>query len=172
MHHSSRTGRLNAHKIVIVILLTRWTVCTIPHFSFGQTAIFLIGGPTREETPAAIYLKSGDIVVMSKESRLCYHAVPKIMKTDVSWLNEPIENREPCCATDETDKAIEMDTRAGARKKRRLTSAGTEYCDAFADDIWNSVVDQVQWKSFGDYISDCRININVRQVLHAGEQSL
>lgn len=47
--------------------------------SFGQTAIFLLGGKTKEEKPAAMFLKSGDVIVMSKESRLCYHAVPKIM---------------------------------------------------------------------------------------------
>lgn len=33
-------------------------------FSFGQTAIFLLGGKTKEEKPSAIFLKSGDIVVI------------------------------------------------------------------------------------------------------------
>lgn len=31
--------------------------------SFGQTAIFLLGGQTREEKPSALFLKSGDVVV-------------------------------------------------------------------------------------------------------------
>lgn len=38
-----------------------------------------------------MFLKSGDIVVMSKASRLCYHAVPKILKTDVKWINSSVE---------------------------------------------------------------------------------
>lgn len=140
-------------------------------FSFGQTAIFLIGGPTKDEKPMAIFLKSGDIAVMSKESRLSYHAVPKIMKTDVGWLNEPIENTETCCAkSDETNNTDEMDERVP--KRRRLTVTISECCDSFAEDIWDIVVDQTQWKSYADYISDCRININVRQVLDAGEQTL
>uniref|UniRef100_A0A182KB03 Fe2OG dioxygenase domain-containing protein n=1 Tax=Anopheles christyi TaxID=43041 RepID=A0A182KB03_9DIPT len=47
-------------------------------FSFGQPAVFLIGGTSREEQPDAILLRSGDIVVMTGASRLCYHAVPRI----------------------------------------------------------------------------------------------
>ncbi|KAH8420205.1 hypothetical protein KR009_007323 [Drosophila setifemur] len=50
-------------------------------FSFGQTAIFLIGGTTLEETPSAILLQSGDVLIMSEESRLSYHAVPRIIQT-------------------------------------------------------------------------------------------
>lgn len=119
----------------------------------------------------AIFLKSGDIAVMSKESRLSYHAVPRIMKTDVGWLNEPIENTETCCAIDETDNNVdEMDEHVP--KRRRLTVNTSDYCDSFADDIWDLVVDQTQWKPYADYISDCRININVRQVLDTGEQTL
>lgn len=136
-------------------------------FSFGQTAIFLIGGPTKEEKPVAIFLKSGDIAVMSKESRLSYHAVPKILKTDIGWLNEPFENTNTCCASDTTDNA--SDTGALVTKRRRLAS---EYCDSFAENIWDFVIDQTQWQPYAEYICDCRININVRQVLDRGEQTL
>lgn len=54
-------------------------------FSFGQTAIFLMGGENKEDSASAIFLKSGDIVIMSKQSRLCYHGIPKILKTDVRF---------------------------------------------------------------------------------------
>ncbi|GLV36041.1 AlkB [Carabus blaptoides fortunei] len=47
--------------------------------SLGQTAIFLIGGPTEDFPALPIFVESGDIIIMSKESRLCYHAVPKIL---------------------------------------------------------------------------------------------
>lgn len=52
-------------------------------FSFGQTAIFLLGGRTKEDgEPTAMFLRSGDIAVMSKESRLSVHGVPKILQMD------------------------------------------------------------------------------------------
>uniref|UniRef100_A0AC35UHK5 Fe2OG dioxygenase domain-containing protein n=1 Tax=Rhabditophanes sp. KR3021 TaxID=114890 RepID=A0AC35UHK5_9BILA len=49
--------------------------------SFGQSAVFLLGGVEEECATEAILLNSSDIMVMSKECRLCYHAVPKILKT-------------------------------------------------------------------------------------------
>ncbi|XP_011630998.1 nucleic acid dioxygenase ALKBH1 [Pogonomyrmex barbatus] len=47
--------------------------------SFGQTAIFLIGGPRQEDPANAIFLRSGDVVIMSGSSRLRYHGVPRIL---------------------------------------------------------------------------------------------
>ncbi|XP_060865895.1 nucleic acid dioxygenase ALKBH1 [Metopolophium dirhodum] len=47
--------------------------------SFGLSAIFLIGGRSLDDKPSAILLRSGDVIVMSKESRLCYHGVPKVL---------------------------------------------------------------------------------------------
>ena len=49
--------------------------------------MFLTGGQTRQERPLAMLLNSGDIIVMSKESRLAYHAVPKVIQSnDVNGL--------------------------------------------------------------------------------------
>ncbi|XP_004837174.1 nucleic acid dioxygenase ALKBH1 isoform X2 [Heterocephalus glaber] len=48
-------------------------------FSFGQSAIFLLGGIKRDEAPTAMFMHSGDIMVMSGFSRLLNHAVPRIL---------------------------------------------------------------------------------------------
>nr|XP_019940827.1 PREDICTED: nucleic acid dioxygenase ALKBH1 [Paralichthys olivaceus] len=48
-------------------------------FSFGQSAIFLLGGTCRQDPPTAMYMHSGDVMVMSGQSRLLYHAVPRII---------------------------------------------------------------------------------------------
>uniref|UniRef100_A0A3B5ABW2 Nucleic acid dioxygenase ALKBH1 n=1 Tax=Stegastes partitus TaxID=144197 RepID=A0A3B5ABW2_9TELE len=48
-------------------------------FSFGQSAIFLLGGTCRQDPPTAMYMHSGDMMVMSGQSRLLYHAVPRIL---------------------------------------------------------------------------------------------
>lgn len=47
--------------------------------SFGQSAIFLLGGTCRQDPPTAMYMHSGDVMVMSGHSRLLYHAVPRIL---------------------------------------------------------------------------------------------
>ncbi|XP_074548940.1 nucleic acid dioxygenase ALKBH1 [Halichoeres trimaculatus] len=48
-------------------------------FSFGQSAIFLLGGTHRQDAPTAMFMHSGDMMVMSGQSRLLYHAVPRIL---------------------------------------------------------------------------------------------
>ncbi|XP_054469224.1 nucleic acid dioxygenase ALKBH1 [Anoplopoma fimbria] len=48
-------------------------------FSFGKSAIFLLGSTDRQDPPTAMYMHSGDVMVMSGQSRLRYHAVPRIV---------------------------------------------------------------------------------------------
>lgn len=70
--------------------------------SFGQSAIFLIGGTEKEQEAIPILLSSGDVLVMSGESRLCYHAVPRVFCTNQEpWnSNEEIINSEELCRED------------------------------------------------------------------------
>lgn len=139
-------------------------------FSFGQTAIFLLGGKSKDEKPTALFLKSGDIVVMSKESRLCYHAVPKIINTDINWIHMEIDEEK--CEQESNDNGTNIILNSVPKKRRITISNEIEYDDGFSEDIWNKTIDQTQWKPFGDYINECRININVRQVLDNGEITL
>lgn len=108
---------------------------------------------------------------MSRTSRLCYHAVPRIVKTDTSWINASLLD-----ANDQNpiEQDADSDEENKNLKKRRLTapSENDDYNDNFIETLWNSVASAKQWKPFADYISDCRINMNVRQVLDLGEQSL
>lgn len=114
-------------------------------FSFGQTAIFLIGGRSLEEKPTAIYLQSGDVMIMSGESRLCYHAVPRIIKTQasaaLSLIIEDVDNAD--IKTRTIDK-----------------------------DLFHDVGNPQFWEPFSRYMDDSRININVRQVLNPGDVKL
>ena len=47
--------------------------------SLGLSAVFLIGGPSLAESPTPILLRSGDVLVMAGESRMAYHALPKVL---------------------------------------------------------------------------------------------
>ncbi|XP_077549150.1 alpha-ketoglutarate-dependent dioxygenase AlkB isoform X2 [Haemaphysalis longicornis] len=90
--------------------------------SFGQTAVFLIGGRTKDVRPTAMFLRSGDVVVMTGESRLAYHAVPLVLsrEDDAPW----------CVAAEECG----VDGAVG------------------------------DWDAEARYLSNHRINLNVRQV--------
>ena len=49
------------------------------HFlSLGCKAIFLLGGKSREDPPLAMFLRSGDIVLMAGDARECFHGKGKL----------------------------------------------------------------------------------------------
>ncbi|KAH9772582.1 alpha-ketoglutarate-dependent dioxygenase alkB [Citrus sinensis] len=50
----------------------------IVSMSLGCKAIFLLGGKSREDPPLAMFLRSGDAVLMAGEARECFHGVPRI----------------------------------------------------------------------------------------------
>ncbi|XP_014215999.1 nucleic acid dioxygenase ALKBH1 [Copidosoma floridanum] len=94
--------------------------------SFGQTAVFLIGGLKLEDPAHALLLRSGDVVVMSGNSRLRYHGVPRILYGD----SAPWESND------------------------------------------QSLGECNDWKRAKSYISEARINLNIRQVLKPGQSAL
>jgi len=48
--------------------------------SLGHSSIFLIGGPTRDEAPLSLLLRSGDVVIMcGKKGRRRFHGLPRVI---------------------------------------------------------------------------------------------
>uniref|UniRef100_A0A7N0TXD6 Alpha-ketoglutarate-dependent dioxygenase AlkB-like domain-containing protein n=1 Tax=Kalanchoe fedtschenkoi TaxID=63787 RepID=A0A7N0TXD6_KALFE len=45
----------------------------IVSMSLGCKAIFLLGGKSRQDPPLAMFLRSGDVVLMAAEARECFH---------------------------------------------------------------------------------------------------
>lgn len=50
----------------------------IVSISLGCKAVFLLGGESRQDPPIAMFLRSGDAVLMSGPARQCFHGVPRI----------------------------------------------------------------------------------------------
>jgi len=50
--------------------------------SFGVPCVFMIGGKTKEQESEAIFLRDGDVIIMSGFARMSYHAVPKVLPAD------------------------------------------------------------------------------------------
>ncbi|GAB2220395.1 hypothetical protein Droror1_Dr00008044 [Drosera rotundifolia] len=63
----------------------------IVSISLGCKAMFLLGGRSREDEPIAMFLRSGDIVLMAGEARECFHGVPRIFTDKLHSEIEPIE---------------------------------------------------------------------------------
>lgn len=113
--------------------------------SFGQSAIFLVGGPTLDEEGVPLFLQSGDVLLMSRDSRLCYHAVPRILTAATTPWTLP------------TISATTASVRSESNFDAELASAVC--CEEF-------------WEPFERFVMRSRINLNVRQVLPSGEASL
>lgn len=102
----------------------------------------MLGGKTLDEKPIALFLNSGDIAVMSKESRLCYHGVPKILKA----------HQEPWTMGVNYEEFGDI--------------------GSLEQEVISKCVEEIAWKPYQDYIRNSRININVRQVLKNGQSAL
>uniref|UniRef100_A0A3B4A7T6 Nucleic acid dioxygenase ALKBH1 n=1 Tax=Periophthalmus magnuspinnatus TaxID=409849 RepID=A0A3B4A7T6_9GOBI len=118
--------------------------CPLLSFCFGQSAIFLLGGKQRQDPPTAMFMHSGDVMVMSGQSRLFYHAVPRIVPANPSLFSSKLQN--PPAPPDLQTQTTPLET--------------------------NSVLEPVSeqdWAICLRYIESSRINVTVRQVLGPGQ---
>lgn len=107
---------------------------------------------TADETPEAVYLESGDIVLMTGGSRLRYHGVPKIIRAHSQPWNEPT-----------VPDAISFNPKNDLTCMKK-TENETPYEDEYRVTM-NEVQEEEFWRPFNEFISEARINLNVRQVM-------
>lgn len=64
--------------------------------SLGCTAVFLMGGRTREVAPTPILLRSGDVVILMGDARKCYHGLPRVFgkETQDPKLSPALRSKE------------------------------------------------------------------------------
>jgi len=63
----------------------------IVSISLGCAAVFMLGGRCRSVRPLALLVRSGDVVVMGGESRVCLHSVPRILDGSFGWDDDETE---------------------------------------------------------------------------------
>lgn len=84
-------------------------------FSFGNAAVFLIGGQTKTECkPSPMLLRSGDIILMTGSSRLCFHGVPRILSDSLllsEIFDKNINDNDKTCWSYINDKRININVR-------------------------------------------------------------
>ena len=56
--------------------------------SLGDDAIFHVGGHKRSDPKRKLTLKSGDVVVLGGEARLCYHGIDRILAGTSTLLSD------------------------------------------------------------------------------------
>lgn len=72
----------------------------IVSLSFGNSAIFLLGGEDRHSEPIPMLLRSGDFMIMGGRARYCFHGVPRIIEETIPDYLKPEnvqEEDKPFC---------------------------------------------------------------------------
>lgn len=87
---------LVVHSKKSLVLFTDLKVLSIAldvNNSFGHSCIYLLGGPTREQSPTPILLQSGDILVMTGPCRSAFHGKPPLSLTHTHTFSHfPLSN--------------------------------------------------------------------------------
>lgn len=112
--------------------------------SLGLSAIFLIGGRTRQCKPTPILVRSGDAVIMSGESRCCFHGIPLILPPE---FQPKMEDFTPTNVG--YSNTVELNNLAQLREYQQQSG-----CE--------------RTKYVVDYLHQARLNMNVRQVRKNG----
>ena len=116
----------------------------IVSISLGCSAIFLMGGITKDVRPIPVLVRSGDVVIMSEESRRCYHGVPCIFPPNFSCL-------------------VDQNKSLGLNTSDSLLNPGSAAYHSLSQEDQRIV----------DFLNEARINMNVRQVrVHACKEVL
>ena len=118
----------------------------------------------------ALWINSGDLVIMAGKSRVAYHAVPCIVKESAS--DEPPEplklSVDPIdVVNNEMDIDVQNTTEKQTVDKDILSRRKTCHCssESCQNHLWSHFnMSKNEWEPFANYLSKTRININVRQV--------
>jgi alkylated DNA repair protein alkB family protein 1 len=121
----------------------------IVSISLGCSAIFLIGGRDKTTKPMPILLRSGDALVMSGESRFCYHGVPVIVPPGFNPFKK-----------ESTRKYKKIDSSFTGSEAQILVNKLS-----VTDKLYQHIdPSDLNMKRVVDFLNIARININVRQV--------
>ena len=118
--------------------------------SFGLPAIFLCGGPTKNTKPTAVLLRSGDILIMTREARDKYHGVPRILDTDFIKVQRELSERK------RTLEQVEMPI--------QLENMIPDFLNDCVDVTKSNDPNEKEIFFTKSYLTRHRININIRQV--------
>ena len=120
--------------------------------SLGLSAVFLFGGPTREDTPTALWLRSGDAIIVTGEARLCYHGVPRIVEGSCpEFLLDPKRYRNFSTCQSSVGEAGDSTCSRRDAMSGAAAPVGGDETEGFST-------------ALVEYMSTARININVRQL--------
>jgi alkylated DNA repair protein alkB family protein 1 len=133
---------LNGHKDDV----ERDLLQPIVTMSLGCAAVFLMGGPDRQQQPTPLLLRSGDVLVLGGPARGCYHGVPRALD---SWAG----------VTYDVSNAV---------SDSKTDNCSDSVCDAGLQGVLAREVAALAAAEYGavlTHMQQCRVNVSVRSSL-------
>jgi len=114
--------------------------------SVGLSAVFLLGGKNKEEQPVVpILIRAGDVMCLGGDARLNYHSMARVLPKAVSL---PDVNSSLC-----------------PTKNQKLALGSIKNInEGNAEDSSRLTISDHDMAALDEYLSEHRINVNVRQV--------
>ena len=143
--------------------------------SFGQSAIFLVGGTSREDEAIGMYLRSGDIAIMMGPSRLAFHAVPRVLRCEQPYFSNCFkhESLEDKFTRDsgpiseisrKTDDVTDIKSFSKSRDASVLSKENLQDLETRMQATLKFLSEDNNWEAFEKYLANNRLNMNIRQV--------
>jgi len=140
----------------------------IVSFSLGRPAVFLLGGPTRDDTPIVpILIRPGDVMLMGGSTRLNYHAMARLLPASIHndiGHDEHVASTTKTLSEDDPNNTQYYHLPRPNEKIRSFPAEGT------GDEKNGAVVDPAvpvhEVEPLHAFLAEHRININLRQVYH------
>lgn len=128
--------------------------------SMGLPAIFVLGGKTKEDSPVlSILVRPGDVMMLGGDCRLNYHGMARVLPAAVSRSAIPERLQAPA--------SVQVSRQSIQSWKRRRHDG-----DQAEADRPDEIVPEADCVALSEYAKHHRININVRQVLPDGMDTL
>mmetsp|Transcript_21587 Transcript_21587/g.59912 ORF Transcript_21587/g.59912 Transcript_21587/m.59912 type:complete len:411 (+) Transcript_21587:66-1298(+) len=132
----------------------------IVSLSLGRPAIFLLGGPTKDDAPIRpILVRPGDVMMMGGDCRLNFHGMARLLPQRLPfgtgtapWPEQQVSLESLVVSPNDTTATT--------------TTSGRE------EPSWLLDISEEEQAALQVYLSQHRININVRQVYPDGENDL
>jgi len=150
--------------------------------SLGESCVFLIGGERRSAAPAALLLRSGDVLLMGGAARRCFHAVPLVggaagrangwERQAVAGLSSVNEIRTKKRDLNGLLKPESHDVQTAPGMDSTSSEAGS--LPWLSPATWHAgcALSKEQVAQVHEYAARYRINLNVRQVNFANQHDL
>lgn len=128
--------------------------------SLGCKAVFLLGGPTRDDPPLAMFVRSGDVVLMAGSARHCFHGTSlfSIRWFQMHRFNDEMRNDAACDTFFEYSCILDCLCPGVPRIFSDEKEAELPDFSSVPD------IDGAQLNPILKYLESSRINVNIRQV--------